>query len=83
MDGAPEEEFQQRVSLNVQNMASKQLLHHVCETKMRAREILGHLEFMLLYLKVPKPFFLYLFPLPFKTSISEIVEAFLSLGLYF
>lgn len=34
------------------------------------------MEFMFLYLKIPKPFFLYLFSLPFKTSISKIVAAF-------
>ena len=35
---------------------------------------------MFLYLKVPKPFFLYLFSLPFKTSIPETVEIFFSMS---
>lgn len=43
---------------------------------MCAQEILGQMEFMFLSLKIPKPFFLYLFSLPFKTSISKIIEAF-------
>lgn len=44
------------------------------KTKKCAQEILGQMRFMLLYLRVPKPSFLYLFPSLFNTLVPKIAK---------